>query len=436
MTTNPANFATEFYNQLTNDYDTNLSHSGVSGERLASRLAELSKIGLTEDGGSSRMGFSAEEREAKELVKTWMRDAGLAVHEDGAGNIFGRLEGATSDAPAILSGSHVDSVPNGGHFDGPLGVLAALEVAEAWKETGYTPDNPYEVVIFTDEEGSRFKSGISGSAAMVGDADREEHVAYTDVNGDSFQTVIERDGLTVDGYFAAKRNLDEIDTFVEVHIEQGKRLEKEGLSVGVVTGIAGPAWMEVTITGEAGHAGNTPMDDRADALIAASECIHQIEHLPAKVSESAVATVGQMSVEPNGINVIPGNVTFTVDIRDIHIETRDQLINDVTNLVHRVSRERQVDAQVKENVRIPPMPIADDLQRKAAAAVEKAQGSSFFLPSGAGHDAMIVGAHRPSAMLFVRSKNGISHNPLEWSSLNDCTLSVHALKGTLETLVK
>lgn len=158
----------DLYAQLMKDYDEKNDHSGVHGERIAKRLDSISSIGLTDDNGSYRIGYSKEEQQAKSLVKEWMKEAGLTITEDGAGNVFGRLEGKNNELPAIVSGSHVDSVPNGGHFDGPLGVLSSLEVVEAWKETGYTPDRPYEVAIFTDEEGARFNSGLSGSRAAAG----------------------------------------------------------------------------------------------------------------------------------------------------------------------------------------------------------------------------------------------------------------------------
>ena len=185
-----------------------------------------------------------------------------------------------SDKKAILSGSHVDSVPNGGHFDGPLGVLAAIEVAQAWQEEGYVPERPYEVVIFTDEEGSRFNSGFHGSKAVIGKGNMEERLKLTDQEGLYFTEVLQSDGLTVEGCLASKRNMETYELFVEVHIEQGKRLERENLPCGIVTGIAGPYWVEFTFTGEAGHAGNTPMTDRKDALVAASEFILRVPKIP------------------------------------------------------------------------------------------------------------------------------------------------------------
>lgn len=222
--------------KLLSNYDVTLNRDGISGERLANRLHDIAQIGLITDYGSNRLGFSQEEKEAKKLVANWMKEAGLTVTNDGAGNVFGRLEGKDSQAKTILSGSHVDSVPNGGHFDGSLGVLAALEVVEAWRETGYQPEKSFEVVVFTDEEGSRFNSGFHGSEAVIGKGSMEKKLKLTDSSGLSFAEVLQSVGLTVEGYKAAKRNMELYELFVEVHIEQGKRLEKENLPCGSVLG--------------------------------------------------------------------------------------------------------------------------------------------------------------------------------------------------------
>jgi allantoate deiminase len=423
-----------FLNRLLKDYNFSNNYAGIDGERVAKRLAELSEIGMTEDGGSRRISFSTEEKEAKQLVKKWMKEAGLIVTEDGAGNVFGRLEGKQNQ-PAILSGSHVDSVPNGGHFDGPLGVLAALEVAAAWRETNYQPDKPYEVVIFTDEEGARFNGGLTGSRAMTGEMNLEEQKKLTDFNGDSFEKVVSSHGLKVEGFAEAKRDLSNIEAFVEVHIEQGKRLEKNNIPVGIVTGIAGPCWLNVTFRGEAGHAGNTPMNDRRDALLAASEFVGKIKDFPQHVSSSAVATVGKLDVYPNGVNVIPGEVRLTVDIRDIHEKTRDQVVELVVAEAKEIAQKSNIEVTMKESLKVAPVPVSEEMQEKAGIAVKETLGiEPYFLPSGAGHDAMVLGRHVPMAMLFTQSKDGISHNPSEWSSLNDCIQTIHVLKAFLEQL--
>ncbi|RKD76222.1 allantoate deiminase [Sinobaca qinghaiensis] len=424
----------DLYKKLLNDYSMEYSYDGISGERLASRLHALSEIGLTESGGSRRLGFSKEERQAKDLVISWMKKADLAVSEDSAGNVFGRLEGREPDLPALLSGSHVDSVPEGGHFDGPLGVLSALEVAEAWKEMGYQPKRSYEVVIFTDEEGARFNNGLTGSRAMTGEIDPSIQSGLTDQEGREFAEVLADTGLTEEGFYKAERNLSEIAAFVEVHIEQGVRLEQENLPVGIVSGIAGPSWLEVVFTGSAGHAGNTPMGERRDALVAAGEFVRNVPDIPVSVSGTAVATVGKLKVFPNGANVIPGRVEMVVDIRDIEEETRDEVVRRIMKAAEKAAALYNIECTQQQTLKVKPVPIAENLKYLLRGALESRRLRPVEMPSGAGHDAMIVGHHLPAAMLFVRSKDGISHNPAEWTSLNDGVQGVHVLKKYIESM--
>ncbi|MFG6117902.1 Zn-dependent hydrolase [Thalassobacillus sp. B23F22_16] len=425
----------DLYEELMTGFDNKLSHSGVNGERLASRLHELSRIGLDDNGGVTRPGYSKEEKQAKELVIRWMKEIGINVTADGAGNVFGRMEGK-QDGPAIVSGSHVDSVPNGGHFDGPLGVLSALEVAESWKETGYIPEKTYEVAIFSDEEGSRFKSSLTGSRAFMGQITKEEMNKLHDVSGKSFEEVLHEYGSTIEEYLNAGKTNKHIDTFVEVHIEQGKILEQENQPVGIVSGVAGPALVEFTFTGESRHAGNTPMNDRRDPLIAASMFIQAVEKFPEQVSETAVATVGKLNVRPNGFNVIPQEVKLVVDLRDIYESTRDELLDLITQEAKKIAEERNIDLGIAINAKIKPLPIQEELQGKLADSLDAFDMEPIKIPSGAGHDAMIIGSKFPSAMLFVRSKDGLSHNPGEWTSLNDCVYGVHTLKSFVERLME
>lgn len=427
-----ANETNPVYEDLMKDYDSGLTHSGINGERLAKRLHELSFIGYTQIGGVKRPGLSDEEKKAKELVKKWMAEAGLSVSEDGAGNVRGRLAGRDDSRRAVASGSHVDSVPNGGNFDGPLGVLSALEVVEAWKETGYVPPKPYEVIIFTDEEGSRFNSGLSGSRAMTGDISEAEMDGLRDYNGETLEQVLEHYGSSLQAFKEAKRDVTELEMFVEVHIEQGKKLEQADQPVGIVNGIAGPAWLEAEFIGEAGHAGNTPMIGRRDPLVAAASFIQKIPEMPGQVSDTAVATVGKLEVSPNGINVIPEKVTLHVDIRDIYEEPRDRLLEMIKAEAEAIAAARGSELNIKQNTKIQPVPIADNLQAQLADSLRKFNITPTYIPSGAGHDAMILGRYIPVAMLFVRSKDGISHNPKEWSSLNDCIFGVHVLKDFIE----
>ncbi|HLR52435.1 MAG TPA: M20 family metallo-hydrolase [Candidatus Avamphibacillus sp.] len=420
-----------FYEKLVEDYNKELDYAGVSGQRLARRLSVLSHIGATEEGGVNRPGYSQEEKQAKEFIMDWMKEAGLEVTEDGAGNVFGRLEGK-NNLPPIVSGSHVDSVPNGGNFDGVLGVLSALEVVEAWKQEGYVPEKPVEIAIFSDEEGSRFKSGLTGSRAFMGRIDNDELDSLEDDEGKTFSEVIEEYGSDVEQFLDHEFKRKAIDMFVELHIEQGKVLEKENEPVGIVSGIAGPAWMEVTFTGVAGHAGNTPMVGRKDPVIAAGLFVKKVEELPEEVSDTAVATVGQINVKPNGVNVIAEEVNVTVDVRDIHEDTRNELIRLIEQAAKNIAKEREIEAKMDHNSTVKPLPIEEKFQQELAESLEKYDINPVYIPSGAGHDAMILGSEVPVAMIFVRSKDGISHHPDEWSSLSDCVSGVHVLKDFIE----
>lgn len=422
------------YSKLLDNENEQWNYDGISGKRLASRLDQISKIGLTEQYGSNRPGFSKAEKQAKDLVASWMKEAGLDVRIDGAGNVIGRLRGRDDHLPAIMSGSHLDSVPNGGHFDGVLGVLVALEVVEAWKETGYQPNKPYEVVIFTDEEGARFNGGFHGSEAMTGQYELDQILKQKDGSGLSFEEVLEDIGLSVEGYTQAKRQQNEIEMFVEVHIEQGKRLEQKNLPCGIVTGIAGPCWLELIFEGQAAHAGTTSMDQRQDALLAASECYVSINPLPMKINDSAVLTVGKCHVEPNGVNVIAGRVTMYVDIRDIHEDIRDQIVNQVIEIGEMIAKKHNVKFSYKELMRVKPTLIQEKYQNLLKDACLENGVEPYFLPSGAGHDAMIIGEKWPIAMLFVRSKAGISHHPEEWTDLADCVKATQILKSFLESI--
>ncbi|WP_164215228.1 M20 family metallo-hydrolase [Virgibacillus sp. YIM 98842] len=420
------------FQRLMDDYNVTYDGNGINGERLAHRLDELAKIGLTEENGSNRPGFSKEESAAKSLVAAWMEEAGLKVHHDGAGNVIGRLEGNDPNVPGIMSGSHVDSVPNGGHFDGPLGVLLALEVAEAWKATGYRPQKNYEVVIFTDEEGATFNGGLHGSQALTGNYHIEDLKKLVSVDGDSFKEVLNRVDLSLESYQKAVRDFSEVELFVEVHIEQGKRLEKSGLPCGIVSGIAGPCWLEFTFSGEAGHAGNTPMDDRNDALVAASSFVTKVAELPRKVNDTCVATVGKMHISPNGVNVIPGEVKLYVDIRDIYENTRNTLVDEVIREAKNIAENHGISLSFEKKMETPPVPIKEENQKTLENILREQSIEPIRIPSGAGHDAMIIGEKTDIAMLFVKSIEGISHNPLEWSNLNDCVQAAHVLKAFIE----
>jgi allantoate deiminase len=425
----------DLYAKLMNEFKNVHALPDIQEKRIAERLSRLAAIGMTSDGGSNRIAYSQEDREAKELLKGWMKEAGLDVAEDPIGNVIGRMQGADPSLPAVLAGSHIDTVPNGGHFDGTLGVISALEVVQTWKEQGFVPRRTVEIIAFAEEEGARFHGSLTGSQVMMGELSADELKDRRDEQGLSFEEVLKAHGLDFHRLPQAVRRPEEIHAYVELHIEQGKVLEQHDLPVGIVTGIAGPVWLEMEWLGEAGHAGNTPMGMRKDALVAASEFTFLVEQFPAKYSDTAVATVGKMTICPGGVNVIPGRVSLTVDIRDIYRESRDRLVQALKKTAGEIARQRGLTFRCEEKMQIDPVPISERMQNIVKTALEKANLPAFYLPSGAGHDAMILGKHVPTAMIFVRSKDGLSHNPKEWTSLDDIVAGCKVLKETLHQLV-
>lgn len=421
----------ELQSKLLNDFKNKYGFVTFNEKRIAERISQIASIGITRDGGSYRLAYTKEERLAKETVKGWMKEIGLDVYEDEAGNVFGRLIGKDPSLPVILVGSHIDSVPNGGHFDGTLGIITALEIVQVWSETGFTPVRGLEVVIFSDEEGIRFNGGLTGSRVMMGEASSESLAEDKDEEGMSFKQVLKEDGLDIDLLVQAVRNPEEIFAYVELHIEQGKVLEQQNIPVGIVTGIAGPANLWIQWNGEANHAGNTCMSHRLDALTGASEFMTKLEKMPGKYSDTAVATVGKIDVYPGGINVIPGRVELVVDVRDIYQEARDYLLEDIKKVALEIADQRGLEVIIETKLKVNPVLIGDWMREVIQSAVQKSGFPPVFLPSGAAHDAMIMGKHVPTAMIFVRSKEGISHNPKEWTSLDDIVAGCKVLKETL-----
>jgi allantoate deiminase len=402
----------------------------IDGERLWRRISDLGDIGKQDSGGVTRLSFTDEERAAKDRVASYMEEAGLSVYEDAAGNLFGRREGRDPNLPAVLIGSHVDSVYNGGNFDGPLGVLAGVEVLQTMEEQGIETEHPIEVVTFTDEEGVRFSFGMIGSRALAGKLTPEDLTRYKDENGVSIAEAMRAYGLDPEKIGEAARPEDSIKAYVELHIEQGRVLENENLPAGVVTGIAGPVWLRFSLEGETGHAGATPMNLRRDALATAAKIMGIVETEAAKTGTS-VATVGQLEVEPGGINIIPGKARFSLDLRDIDEGVRDRVEGRILEEAEEVCRRRGVRLEIETLQRLAPAPCSDPVRSAAEKACEKFGIRPHALPSGAGHDGMQLTDLCPIGMIFVRSRNGVSHNPDEWSSQEDCAVGADALYWTV-----
>ncbi|QQE77124.1 Zn-dependent hydrolase [Alicyclobacillus sp. SO9] len=404
----------------------------LNADRLWHRLKALHEYGQSPDGGVNRFSFTDEERAVKNQVSKYMRAAGLEVREDAVGNLVGRLEGTDPAASVILVGSHVDSVPNGGDFDGPLGVLSGIEAVQAMQEEGHKNRHPIEVVAFTDEEGSRFHFGMIGSRAAAGTL-RPEDFDRTDNNGTSIAEAMKAQGFNPEGFLDAARKPGSVRAYLEVHIEQGKVLELRNEPVGVVTGIAGPVWLQVRVYGEAGHAGATPMNLRKDALVGASEMIQFIEEETSRHPRT-VGTVGQLRVSPGGVNIIPGDVEFTLDLRDIDVAQRDAAETAIRAYIRKVCTERGLKSEIKELQRIQPVQCDETVQILMSEAAKEAGFTAPFLPSGAGHDGMQLAVLCPIGMIFARSKDGISHHPDEYTSKEDCAAAAQVLYRTLKKL--
>ena len=404
----------------------------INEDRIWQRLEALSAIGHTKTGGITRLSFTKEEQQAKDIVASYMKEAGLSVRVDEAGNLIGRKEGKNAAASVVIVGSHLDSVYNGGNFDGPLGVIAAVEALQAMNEQNIETEHPIEVAAFTDEEGARFSFGMIGSRGIAGTLTAED-LQYKDKDGITIAEAMMAAGLNPALVSKSARKQADVKAYVELHIEQGRVLEQQNLPVGIVTGIAGPLWLKLILEGEAGHAGTTPMNLRHDALTAAAKIMIAIETEAAKTG-TTVGTVGQLQVFPGGINVIPNRVEFTLDLRDIDEKVRDGVEEKILQQVREICQLQGINLTVELLQRIAPVPCSELVQSAAKTAFEELSYENFSLPSGAGHDGMQLKDLCPIGMLFVRSKNGISHNPDEWSSKEDCGHGAIALYKTIVNL--
>ncbi len=410
----------------------------VSGDRLRADIeanAEFGKLDVEAGRGRTVLPGTDANRRCRERFVDQLEAAGLDVRVDRIGNIVGRYTppGADPDAAAVASGSHLDSVPRGGIFDGPLGVYGALEAVRALDDAGCELDRPIEVVSFTDEEGYRFDDSLIGSAVATGSHTPEDALALTDDDGERMGDVLDRIGFAGEGVLDAS----EWDAMLEVHVEQGTRLERAGVPAGIVTGIAGQTRCIVEITGETDHAGVTGMDERTDAMAAAAPLVTEIESVASELAAergTTVATVGKLEVEPGAINVIPGQVTFSVDIRDTAIEVIETIFTAIESRLETLETDRGVETTLDQLYTVEPVPMADRCRDALATAAATGDVGSRSLHSGAGHDSMLVASVTDCGMLFVPSRDGRSHSPLEWSDWDDCTAGIRVLTGALASL--
>lgn len=400
--------------------------------RVMARADELAAISETPDA-LTRVYLSPQHLEANQRAARWMTQAGMTVWQDSVGNICGRYEGEQEGAPAILLGSHLDTVRNAGRYDGMLGVLAAIEVVHGLHQQGRRLKQAIEIVGFCDEEGTRFGITLLGSRGITGTWP-ESWLAQTDADGVSVAQAMVLAGLDPARIHLAARRPEEIAAYLELHIEQGPCLEQEGLALGVVEAINGARRLNCRFTGEAGHAGTVPMSHRKDALAAAAEWMVRVETLTRKQGGNRVATVGTLRCAPGAVNVIPGDVTLTLDIRGPHDQPLDALLDTLLKEAQAIASRRQLRFSAEEFYRIAATACDSGLQQVLSESVQAVQGRSLTLPSGAGHDAIAIAERWPSAMLFVRCKGGISHHPTESVTADDVALAIAAYSRAVSAL--
>ncbi|SFC11577.1 N-carbamoyl-L-amino-acid hydrolase [Halobiforma haloterrestris] len=410
----------------------------VDAERLRSDLernAEFGAIDAEEGRGRTVLTGTEPNRRARDYLVDRLEDAGLGVSVDAVGNVVGTWtpDSADPDAAPVAAGSHLDSVPEGGIFDGPLGVYAAIEAVRTLQESDVEPTRPVAVVSFTEEEGTRFGGGMLGSSVATGYRSVEDALAATNDEGTTLEDALAEIGYRGEGRLEA----GEWDAFLELHVEQDTRLEERGIPVGVVSTITGIVHATARFVGEADHAGTTAMADRTDALAAASEFVLDVERAGrefAMESGTAVATVGQSHVRPNATNVVPGAVELGVDVRDVEAATMDRLLERARRCLARLEADRGVETDLEVELEVEPAPMSERCRGALAAGADAAGVESTSLHSGAAHDAMYVSRVTDAGMLFAPSEDGLSHTPREWTDWEDCATATRVLAGAIARL--
>ncbi|WP_350327481.1 allantoate amidohydrolase [Pectobacterium aroidearum] len=396
----------------------------VAAEQIMSRCDALAEISET-PGQLTRVYLSLEHLRANARVGEWMREAGMSVWQDSVGNICGRYEGLTPDAPALLLGSHLDTVRNAGRYDGMLGVLTAIEVVRAFHQQGIRLPVALEIIGFGDEEGTRFGITLLGSRGLTGTWP-ENWLECQDAEGTSVAQALTIAGLDPLEVALAARPVSDIAAYLELHIEQGPCLEQQDLALGVVTAINGARRLNCTFLGLAGHAGTVPMTQRQDALAAAADWMAQAERATRESDPHLVATFGTLQCLPGAANVIPGEVKMTLDIRGPEDAPLDALLEKLLTLGQDIAHQRGCQFSAEEYYRIAATRCDPTLQSILNEAVVQVQGKTLLLPSGAGHDAIAIAERWPVAMLFVRCRGGISHHPDESVTTADVALALQA----------
>ncbi len=403
----------------------------INGTRLKAHFEQMSEIGKIGETGTCRPAMSNVEKEAFSLASSWMKEAGMATHIDNFGNLIGRLEGSTPGLPVLMMGSHLDSQPYGGRFDGVAGVLCAIETAMSLKENNIQPQRAIEIISFADEEGWRFNKGLFGSRGILGKLEEGE-LQRTDKDGITREKALIDFGCDPTKFSKSAYKPGSIFCFLELHIEQGPVLDIGHKPIGIVSGISGPLWLTVTLKGMAGHTGSVPMHLRQDALLGAAEIIVALNNIATQAPGApTVGTVATISVFPASRNIIAEEVTFTVDLRDIEIARRNTYENQLLETIAATAKKHRLTVKITEDTKSDPRYCAGwikDIIRKECEALKL---EAPELMSGPFHDAMALSYACDYGMIFIRCKDGISHNPLEYASYDDLALGTEVLYGTV-----
>ncbi len=387
----------------------------IDGARLWDSLMELARIGATEKGGVCRLALTDLDRQARDLFRSWCEAAGCTVSVDKMGNMFARRPGKDNSLPPVMTGSHIDSQPTGGKFDGAYGIMAGLEVIRTLNDYNYETQRPVEVAVWTNEEGSRFAPAMVASGVFAGVFDLSYGLSRADVDGKSMGEELARIGYAGSEPVGGRS----VAAFFEAHIEQGPILEAEKKTIGVVAGAQGQRWYEVVLIGQEAHAGPTPMRRRKDALVGAARLVGAVNRIGLENQPYACATVGMMQVSPNSRNTIPGRVFFTIDFRhpeDVVLLKMDAAIRAEAD---KVAKEIGLELDLKQIWYSPPVKFAEGCVAAVRGAAEELGFKHMDIISGAGHDACYISRVAPTGMVFVPCENGISHNEIENATRED-----------------
>ena len=403
----------------------------VNPQRLWQSLMELAQLGATEKGGVCRLALTDLDRQGRELFVRWATEAGCTVRVDGIGNVFARRAGQDASRPAVATGSHLDTQPTGGKFDGNYGVLAGLEVLRTLNDAGIRTEAALEVCVWTNEEGSRFVPVMMGSGVYASAFTLDHALAATDRDGITVAQALQSIGFAGDCPASVAAGAPAFGAYFEAHIEQGPVLEDADIPLGVVTGALGQRWYDVVVTGQEAHAGPTPMKLRRDALLGATGLMQQVNRIAMDEQPDGRGTVGYAEVYPNSRNVIPGRVTFTVDFRHADDAGLSRMDARIREACAALQAEGGLLVSIEQTVYFPPAKFAEALVRAVREGAVRAGLAHLDIVSGAGHDAVYVARTAPAAMIFVPCKDGISHNEIEDAKPEHlaagCNVLLHAM---------